>query len=335
MDRISVLKHILLGAGTALSALGLLYFINQTLKKSPPTSRNKICFLIDNGSYKPASTLSLRMLAQKVQALINNDIEVIPVSVRFSNKISISELDNKEALILEPTFFKYLGEGYNEFFILPAFLGPSETISITVPEMFESAKNRTVLSSTSDAVLHIAKPLVDIEEKADARVAQIVLDLAANTLKQSNTSLNQSAHLVLCDHGTPSRAVNAVRAHLLEQVNRLLLEQYPDRPLFSSVAAAAMESRPTSDYDFNRPLLEDLLLEERYCSNLEPSTTIVSLLFISPGKHAEIGGDVSTIIATAKQKKSNENSILMTPVLSSHEHLPQVLASRLREILLA
>ena len=52
-----------------------------------------------------------------------------------------------------------------------------------------------------------------------------------------------------------------------------------------AVEASSMERREGTEYDFNEPLLENLLGSEGFEKDV-----VLSMLFISPGRHAGPGG---------------------------------------------
>ena len=76
-----------------------------------------------------------------------------------------------------------------------------------------------------------------------------------------------------------------------------------------------MERRPEPAFDFNDPTLEALLAGIR--SSGRPANVIVAMLFITPGKHAEPGGDVACIIDRALAAANGGGlEVATTPLLA-------------------
>ena len=72
--------------------------------------------LVDNGSYKAASTLNLRNVAKNLSAHSNKIIH--PVSLLHSDKIPHLKLGGTRAEIFEPYIIHKIAEGVKKFLIL-------------------------------------------------------------------------------------------------------------------------------------------------------------------------------------------------------------------------
>ena len=86
-----------------------------------------------------------------------------------------------------------------------------------------------------------------------------------------------------------------------------------------------MESREGEEYSFNKPLLEDVLGSSEFERDV-----ILSMLFISPGRHAGKGGDIDKICAESSKKHSALKTF-MTGLFSEHEGSIDVLNKRLNQ----
>ena len=86
----------------------------------------------------------------------------------------------------------------------------------------------------------------------------------------------------------------------------------------SSVSPCSMERRTGSSFDFNDPTLECLLhtLSNSCSSSIR---VIVAMLVISPGKHAEAGGDVACIIERAVLASCGRLEVAVTPLLADSD----------------
>ena len=122
--------------------------------------------------------------------------------------------------------------------------------------------------------------------------------------------------ILLCDHGTPTKAVNDARTLLGLQLRKRLGSVVRD------VIPCAMERRPDAAYDFNDPLLEAAL------SSVDATApVVVALMFLQPGKHAGAGGDIAQIIATAVMARPSL-AVHTTGVLGVDPLLIDILADR-------
>src|SRR6185312_10040909 len=95
-------------------------------------AQSPLTLLVDNGSLQPAATLALRELAAKLAARLNRPVEAI--SLLHSSAIDPQFLDGQPAEILLPALERRLAEGRNEFVIVPLFFGPSQALTIYVPD---------------------------------------------------------------------------------------------------------------------------------------------------------------------------------------------------------
>jgi sirohydrochlorin ferrochelatase len=99
----------------------------------------------------------------------------------------------------------------------------------------------------------------------------------------------------VCDHGTPTRAVHAVREAVVAQVAAML-----DKTAVS-VRSCSMERRDGEAFAFNDPLLENAVADVGNDHDTgQADGVVVALLFLGPGKHAGPGGDVATIVQSAQ-----------------------------------
>lgn len=227
-----------------------------------------VCFLVDNGSMKASSTVSLRTVAGKLQAALGRGVEVWPVSARFSDRIPASELGGKTAFRLESALQNYIRKKGRNLVILPFFFAECDTVTHFIPEtltkMQVSAK--------------VATPLLP-----DGRICQILSKNVREVMHQNSLS---SCPVVVVDHGSPTPEVSASRDEVVAQMRQ---EFGPEL----SISAVCMEKRP--ECDFNGPLLEDAL-------DAFTGDVVVALMFLQPGRHAGPGGDIEQIIERAETR---------------------------------
>jgi sirohydrochlorin ferrochelatase len=125
------------------------------------------------------------------------------------------------------------------------------------------------------------------------------------------------AAVLLVDHGSPMRAVTAVRDHVTAQLRTRL------GAAVRGVTAASMERRPGPEYAFADPLLAAAFDQP----GLDAGPVVVAMLFISPGRHAGKKGDVARICAAAGERHPGLQAVMTEPI-GSHPGLIPVLVDR-------
>ena len=269
----------------------------------------KYCILlVDNGSHRAASVLSLRRIANKLS--VHSGYAVHPVSLLHSTKIDPDELDGVPADIVEPFLEEKLSNGIDNFLIVPLFFGRSAAIYEYLPQRIGEMRKQF-----SNLSVRIAEPLVDLENPKNDDVAQILAELVRKKISENQL---KRPSVTLVDHGTPRKKVNDVRNFIANQLKETLSHEV------STVEPSSMESRPGPEYEFNQPLLENLLGSDGFCSDV-----ILSMLFISPGRHAGEGGDIHTICLESESKIEGLKTY-MSGLLSEHDDIVKILDFRLR-----
>ncbi len=268
--------------------------------------RPPLTLLVDNGSLQPAATLALRGLATKLSRRLGRPVE--PVSLLHSSGIDPKLLDGRPAEILVPVLEKRLASGQNEFVVLPLFFGPSQALTVYVPE------NVARLQAKYPALdFRLAPPL---HAMGDDRLARILADRVKVEL---GPEPRKPVRVALVDHGSPMPEVTAVRNALALQLAGLL------GPCVAEVAPCSMERRPEPAYDFTAPLLADLLAAPGWSS----SHVIVAMQFLLPGRHAGPEGDVAKLCQRAEAAHP-DLSTRMTGLVGAHPWLVEILADRWR-----
>ena len=83
-----------------------------------------------------------------------------------------------------------------------------------------------------------------------------------------------------------------------------------------------MERREGAEYDFNEPVLANLLAQPGW----KDEPVVVGMLFIAPGRHAGDDGDVVQICRAARGSAST--GVKLTRLLGQHPLLLDILADR-------
>ena len=265
--------------------------------------------LVDNGSYRPQSTLSLRRIAAGVTEQTGHHIN--PVSLLHSTKAKPEDLNGIPAEIFEPFLKKKRKEGINSFMVLPLFFGHSAAIYEYVPQRVKEMQK-----DWPELEVRCAPCMVDITKPEDTLVAEVLADLVRR--KRDEEGLDHPA-VTLVDHGTPRKFVNDVRNFLGVQLQELLKDD------FGAVEASSMERREEEEYAFNEPLLENLLGSPGF-----EKEVILSMLFISPGRHAGPGGDIAEICEEAEKEKPGLKTFV-SDLFATHDKVIPLLATRFRQ----
>ncbi|WP_026292841.1 sirohydrochlorin chelatase [Rubritalea marina] len=236
--------------------------------------------LMDNGSLRPEASLQLRRVAGRVSELLGTQVH--PVSLLHSSKVDPAMLGGEKAQTLVPFMRAQRDLGVHRFTILPQFFGPSSALVDYLPKRVEDLR----AEGWAELEVDVLPCLVHEKDPAVAEMmAQLVLDKAAELGWQEGFAV------ALCDHGTPAKAVNTIRELVADQVGEILGDQV------RVLKACSMERREGAEYDFNEPLLENLLGTDGFAGKV-----MVSMLFAGPGRHAGEGGDVAEICGEAQKK---------------------------------
>jgi hypothetical protein len=226
-----------------------------------------------------------------------------------SHKVDVKKLNNVPGVSMDSFFQSNKSANETELAFIPMFLGPSLAITDWLASKLHKWKGRDLGKRFAIADT--------IYRKGDNRIALALHDLV---VKKIPSEFRNRAYIILVDHGTPLPAVNQVREEVGFQLKGLLLESV------SGFSTACMERRSGKEYDFNGPLLEDLL--HQIYSRGERSV-ILAQLFLTPGRHAGPGGDIASI---CKPFEELGMKILRTPTLGDHPLMLEILVERFREL---
>jgi sirohydrochlorin ferrochelatase len=275
----------------------------------PPLSGTR-CLLFDNGSLRPESTLNLRVIASRLQSAIGGEVQA--ASLFHSSSISPDELEGVPAQLLEPVLGAWLAAGVDEIVLLPLFFGPSAALTDHLPRQLGPLRRHY-----PGRRIHLGRWIVDPCAANDFRVATI---LAENVREVNAAQALEFPNVVLVDHGSPQRAVVAVRDLLVRQLAVLLAGE------IGRLVAASMERRPGPEFDFCDPLLAAALRRPEFSG----SRVVVAQQFFSPGRHAGPGGDVAEICAAAEKANPGMRTFV-TKLIGADPRLVPVLCDRYRE----
>ncbi|RKT43597.1 sirohydrochlorin chelatase [Thiocapsa rosea] len=271
--------------------------------------------LIDNGSKRADATLSLRRIASGLAERLGETVH--PVSLLHSDRIAPNELHGHAADTFEPFLRRRLSENIRRFVILPLFFGPSRAISDYVPERIA-----TLQGDFGPFDVRIARALCPLPE-GEPELVEILLDRIHGAASEQRIAPHR---VLLVDHGSPIPAVTEVRRWLARRLTAKLAEVPGPRV---ELGEAVMERRSGAEYDFNGELLEDRL---RALAAEDVSTPVIlCMLFLSPGRHAGPGGDITEICASVERDHPGFR-VHPSALVGGHPRLLDILETRAAEM---
>lgn len=276
--------------------------------------RKQSIALLDNGSLRPESVFSLRRIAADLSRRL--DCEVNPVSLLHSSKIAAEELDGVEAQTWKRFLKRQAEAGVTSLLVLPLFFGPSSAVVDYLPRI-----SREILEdlNLSDLSIEVGPSLVDLDDPDDDAVARILADLVLRSLERRGRG-DVPPPVILVDHGSPVERVAQCRDRVAEQLAGLLAGRV------SRVIASSMERREGEEYAFNEPLLESALQQLE-----EADDAVLSLMFVSPGRHAGPGGDIAQIVEQSAWARAGKR-VLVTPLVGESPLLIDLLERRFHQL---
>lgn len=263
--------------------------------------------LIDNGSSRPESTLTLRRLSAALGERLGTEVQ--PVSLLHSDKVSPAALAGRPAETLEPFLRRRLAAGTRDFLAVPLFFGPSRALSRFIPETTVGLE-----PDLGPCHVQVAPALCPLPD-GERRLADILADHVEATARAQAI---RAQRVVLVDHGSPIPQVTAVRQWLAARLRERLGPEVELRE-------AVMERRLGAEFDFNGPLLTDVL--EDLAGSHPGGPVILAMLFLAPGRHAGQGGDIAQICA-ALEKAHLGFRVHPTALVGDHPGLISILADR-------
>ena len=265
--------------------------------------------LVDNGSLRAESVLNLRRVARALGEATG--LEIFPSSLLHSSKVPADQLEGEEAVNLERRIRLCLEAGEREFTIIPFFFGPSGAITEYLPERLAYRREK----HGDFKVWRTPFLFLEGGMGSNGDLAGILAENVRQMLKYEGW---RQPRVALVDHGSPRRDVTAVRDALAKELAEMLGDEV------DTVAPASMERREGEEYAFNEPLLENLFEQPGWGSG----NVIVSMLFLSPGRHAGPGGDIARICRAAEKRHPGLRTC-MTGLVGDHAGIIPLLQRRL------
>jgi len=272
--------------------------------------------LVDNGSRRPDAVLNLRRIAGLMSERSAKTIDAVPL--QHADKIPSEAFGDALGGKCMATFVEYveaaLISGVDGLLIVPMFFGKSRAITSFIPDTLNAFQKTHGKFNWS-----IADELCPLPE-GEPKLTRLLFE---NLQTLADEKLTKIDCVVLVDHGSPSKKVTDVRVKLAGQLASYLPEHIP-------LLQAVMERREGPEYDFNGPLLQDLL--EKLARENEVINVAISMLFLSPGRHAGEGGDIAEICGYATQNHPGL-TVHIAPLVGENPLLIDLLCDRLQGIL--
>jgi len=266
--------------------------------------------LVDNGSTRPAATLSLRRIAEDLAGRIGRQVH--PVSLQHADRVPADELEGAGASVLASFLRTQLETGQRDFIVLPLFFGRSRALTSFIPQ--QQAELTQALGAFRLVQADVLSPLPD----GDSRLADILADHVEQCTGEMPAMPDR---VIVVDHGSPIPEVTAAR----EAVTAALRSRLPASVVLTQ---AVMERRSGRSYDFNGSLLEQELEDAAKAGDRR---VVLAMMFISPGRHAGPGGDIASI-CTAAMNTHAGLQVCVSPLVGEHPLLIDILQDRLSTI---
>ena len=261
--------------------------------------------LIDNGSLEPAAHRNLRAVAAGISEHTGETVEA--VSWKHSDRIAAEALDGVPAPTLGSWLRMRLRQGERDFIFIPFFISDQGAIGSALRSDIEAIRlnDHRFSYAFTTGLSHEGT----------------VTAIAAERIRSAARGLTRPP-VVVVDHGGPSRASAALRDHIAQTLRTTLGDEV------GPVAAASMESPEGEAYQFNRPLLSEVLSSPPF----NHGKVVVAPLFLSPGRHAGPDGDLRQI-AGAAEAASPGLACHFADLIGSHSLAIETLAKALRHTL--
>ena len=271
--------------------------------------------LVDNGSRRPAAVLNLNRLATQLGEASGRSIDAVPL--QHADKIppeAIADALGGRPVVTFPQYVEEaLKQGLDELIIIPLFFGHSRAVSSFIPDTLRALENDNGTFRWS--VADVLCPLPQGEPK----LARLLYD---NLATLGEFQLSELDVVILVDHGSPFRKVTDVRVKMAAQLSPYLPANVP-------LLQAAMERREGPEYDFAGPLLKDLL--DELAREKQHLNIAISMLFLSPGRHAGEGGDITEICDQAMREHPGL-TVHISPLVGDNPLLIDLLLDRAQAI---
>lgn len=280
------------------------------LTVAPPVAPSSIV-LVSHGSKRPEAWSQLYSLSRALEVAVAAD--VTPASIFFGRRDPVNvQTPTVPPLALDAALrYRLQSSPLSRVVILPFVLGPSKALVVELPRVLEAVQEDFPFSQivTAPCLSAADDGRVIPPQLAPALVEDVDALIEADSLRRPL--------VLLCDHGTADLDVARVRRRLAAQMADMLGDRV------CGVEPAPME-RPAALH-LGEPA-DDLLLQERLERLPAPSPdVVVSMSFLSPGRHAGRGGDVERIIVDASSTR-NDLRVHVTPLLGDHMRVRMTLA---------
>jgi nucleoside-diphosphate-sugar epimerase/sirohydrochlorin ferrochelatase len=259
--------------------------------------------ITDNGSLRPDAVLGLRRICRAFY--LKYGIECIPASYAYSDRVDPASLGGRPAETLDKALERvWTCQLGSTVVILPLFFGAAKAATAGLSAAVGRAEQCVKLRGLQPGKAILGKALAEGKEPALAMAMTDYIEEIRGGARR----------VLVCDHGTRSLEVHAVRGRVVTLVETMLAAR--DLPV-TSVVGCAMERCEGKKYEFNEPMLEHVLPLARH---VEP--VVVAPMFFLPGRHAGPRGDIARICARVKggdaEGDLKDHGVFLSRVIGEH-----------------
>jgi sirohydrochlorin ferrochelatase len=268
--------------------------------------------LIDNGSLEPAAHLNLRRVAGALSR--RSGVAVSAVSWKHSDRIEPVHLEGVRAETVGSFVRAAVAAGERDLVFVPFFISPQGAIGSALANDLAQLQREVggFEFRFSDGLAQSGVlPAIVAERIRAAATTASPSPQARGEGRGARGSINLSP-VVLVDHGGPSGASAALRNQIAADTFLLVGREV------ASLTAASMEGA-------HPPLLADILAGPG-CAGQD---VIVAPLFLSPGRHAGLHGDIAEICRQSPAR------CVVADLIGTHPLAVDALAAGLQRILAA
>ena len=273
--------------------------------------------LLDNGSVSPDSVIQARELGSALSIRIGRRVDL--ASVSHSDRIPAEQIGGTPAVVWKDYLENCEERGIRSLEVLPLFFGPSYGLR----KARKMVKERTV--GIAPFRIEWAPCLVSesCEILTEAMVKSTIRVLDTEVFESARSEMGSLPSVLLVDHGSPFPEVTECRDFMAKAMKDRLGGRVGE------VIACSMERREGDRYDFNEPLLERALEE---LPNSGDGAVVLSQLFLFPGRHAGVDGDIERICQASPWVKAG-GRVVRTELLGSDPRMVDLLEARWKTIL--
>jgi hypothetical protein len=251
-------------------------------------------------------------------------IPVAAVSWKHSDRIAAEALGGEPAWTLDRWVRDQVAHGERHFIFVPFFISPQGAIGSALRTDLEKLAQTLRTAGSSDATGRDFSPSPGAASPAfeftfTGGLGLALTDILVDRIREAiaTRSLDRPP-VVVVDHGGPSPASAALRNAQAAEVRARIGDSV------NTVVAASMESPDGPGFEFNQPLLSEVLLDPSFAGG----ETVIAPLFLGPGRHAGPNGDLAQIAQEAEAQRAGLHCHF-ADLVGTHSRVAEIFSSAL------